>query len=105
MKEFADFESSNTPTFRHPPIKGSVELEEVGLMEELRTLEMVLTSEEMGKVNILQPHEQLNIDIPSNRDIVRNYYIDQMFRQKRDTKQAGDLEKPQLYGFLDIDHP
>ena len=27
FKDFSDFETNNTPDFRHPPIKGCIELE------------------------------------------------------------------------------
>jgi hypothetical protein len=26
LKDFSDFETKNTPDFRHPPIKGGIEL-------------------------------------------------------------------------------
>ena len=30
LKDFSDFETRNTPDFRHPPIKGGVELQQIG---------------------------------------------------------------------------
>jgi len=30
MKDFSDFETRNTPDFRHPPIHGGPELEQIG---------------------------------------------------------------------------
>ena len=32
LKDFSDFETKNTPDFRHPPIKGGVELEQIGFL-------------------------------------------------------------------------
>jgi len=31
LKDFSDFETSLTPDFRHPPIVGNKELQEIGL--------------------------------------------------------------------------
>jgi hypothetical protein len=38
FKDFCDFETPLTPDFRHPPIKGGHELEEIGLSDELKNL-------------------------------------------------------------------
>jgi hypothetical protein len=36
LKEFGDFETYNTPKYRHPPIKGlPEELSQIGLLQEL----------------------------------------------------------------------
>jgi hypothetical protein len=41
LKEFSDFETAHTPTFRHPPIKGTTEeLDDIGLYAELMNLKM-----------------------------------------------------------------
>lgn len=41
MKEFGDFETFNTPEFRHPPIMGlEKELEDVGLLREILVLNL-----------------------------------------------------------------
>ena len=31
FKDFSDFENAGTPDFRHPPIIGGIELEQIGL--------------------------------------------------------------------------
>ena len=42
FKEYADFENSKTPAFRHPLIKGeNDQLEAIGIFEELSGLSMV----------------------------------------------------------------
>ena len=41
MKEFSDFETYNTPEFRHPPVNGIMEeLESIGLLDELVGLKL-----------------------------------------------------------------
>jgi hypothetical protein len=31
LKDFSEFETKSTPDFRHPPIKGGPELEQIGI--------------------------------------------------------------------------
>jgi hypothetical protein len=40
FKDFSDFENAGTPDFRHPPIIGGIELEQIGLLGELQKLNM-----------------------------------------------------------------
>jgi hypothetical protein len=40
LKEFSDFESIFTPQFRHPPIFGAKELEDIGLLTEIKGLNL-----------------------------------------------------------------
>jgi hypothetical protein len=40
LREYADFETGNTPAFRHPPIMGGGEVLRVGLVPELIDLKM-----------------------------------------------------------------
>jgi hypothetical protein len=40
LREFSDFETLDTPEFRHPKIQGSSEVMKVGLIPELIELEM-----------------------------------------------------------------
>ena len=35
LREYADFETADTPTFRHPPIMGGGEVVRIGLLPEL----------------------------------------------------------------------
>lgn len=81
LKDFSDFETKNTPDFRHPPIKGGLELEQIGLKGELNKLQMTMDEGNEDKIQILKDVETLNIDIPANKDIVRDYYKEQI-RQK-----------------------
>lgn len=42
FKEYAEFENSKTPAFRHPLIKGEADhLQSIGIFEELSSLAMV----------------------------------------------------------------
>jgi len=40
LREFSDFETPNTPDFRHPPIMGNREVMSIGLIPELIELKM-----------------------------------------------------------------
>jgi hypothetical protein len=33
FKDFSDFENAGTPDFRHPPIIGGIELEQIGIIK------------------------------------------------------------------------
>lgn len=47
MKEFSDFETYNTPEFRHPPINGILEeLEDIGLLNEIVGLKLYYNMDE-----------------------------------------------------------
>lgn len=41
FKDFSDFETQFTPDFRHPPIKGGPELDDIGLEGEIKYLDML----------------------------------------------------------------
>lgn len=46
LKEYADFETHHTPTFRHPPIAGiEEELDGIGLLMEIRTLKLLQSTD------------------------------------------------------------
>ena len=40
LREYADFETIDTPAFRHPPVMGGAEILKVGLLPELIDLKM-----------------------------------------------------------------
>ena len=138
LKEFSEFETDLTPKFRHPPIKGGADLNDIGLLEEIENMKIYentnpnkknkkenedkkksdqfnksskITNKsqenerenndennniavikktqqnEEGKVkncshHILDHYEALNIEIPSNKDIVRKHYIKKILIEK-----------------------
>ncbi len=84
MKEFSDFENENTPEFRHPPIVGGAEMAKIGLYPEIDILgifwgEIVLKGQKKKiwktvRPKILSQIEQVRIDVPGGRQIVREHY-------------------------------
>ena len=46
FKDFGDFEVTFTPSFRHPNIKGGDDLNDIGILEELKKLKLNIESKE-----------------------------------------------------------
>lgn len=66
FRELSDLETEDTASFRHPPVRGDKELEELGIKGELDIMEM-LGGEGRGEVNlVLKGVETLNVDIKAN---------------------------------------
>jgi hypothetical protein len=109
LKDFSDFETKYTPDFRHPAISGGPELEQIGLKEELRKLEM--TFDEQLEKKALNEFEALNVDIPSNKEVVRNHYkqiikekmlkADPLNEDEEAEKLLKDLQKDEMQGSMD----
>lgn len=78
LKEFSDFENNLTPDFRHPPIQGQEELKIIGLINELNFLK--IGNKKNG--GILTQMENLNIQTPFNREIVREYFLTEIKKEK-----------------------
>jgi hypothetical protein len=50
LKEFGDFETYYTPTFRHPPIMGiESELDDIGLLREIKGLNLLCATDPVVK--------------------------------------------------------
>ena len=76
LKEFSEFETKLTPDFRHPFIRECQELAEICLHEEGNKLDMINANYSDRTANILNNYETLNVDIPLNRQVLRNHYLD-----------------------------
>lgn len=159
LKEFCDFETYDTPAFRHPYIEGNMqELRKIGLLTELADLDIyvdnsfnppdahappeltlpqqiqelkqkyfpkdaektdqllqglekaALEGDLQGKPRrknefpkILSEIEQLNVDVPMNRNKFRQYYlknIREFMKKEEDVGGQGRAE-----GYLDVDEP
>lgn len=89
FKEFGDFEIFLTPQFRHPPIRGAKkDLEDIGIMGELRKLNLMVDSDLQKGAQILTEIENLSADNPNSRSIIRNHYFSQAM-QSLTEKDAG----------------
>ncbi len=63
FKEFGDFELFLTPVFKHPPIHGGIDLQDIGLFQELKRLELDTDKKDSSFTDL----EGYNMDIPSSR--------------------------------------
>jgi hypothetical protein len=92
LKEFSDFETHYTPEFRHPPIVGGKELDEIGLMEEIQRLNLYFDMDpRKAPPKILDDIEQLNIEIPSNKEDVRQFH---MLKLEALLNELNDVKAP-----------
>ncbi|EGR26947.1 TPR repeat protein [Ichthyophthirius multifiliis] len=77
LKEFADFETYNTPYFRHPPIRGTCEqLEDIGLLRELVNLQLFSSNDkaEIEKANALDKQKKnLKQKIQEKKEALKIY--------------------------------
>ena len=76
LKEFSEFENYLTPDFRHPFIRHCPELAEIFFQDEGAKLDMINANYSDRTANILNKYEILNVDIPLNRQVLRNHYLD-----------------------------
>lgn len=75
LKEFSDFETYNTPSFKHPPIIGLNELRIIGLLKEIQNVEMYKKPESKRNNQILSKLESKNMEKISSHEEFRQYYI------------------------------
>jgi hypothetical protein len=95
FKEYAEFENTKTPVFRHPPIRGEAEhFEEIGMLEELVAMRMhqkckvrmkETLDESLGRVapkedgddlhDGTKEVEKLNVNIKLHQEKFRNFYL------------------------------
>jgi hypothetical protein len=72
LKEFSDFETYETPAFRHPPVMGSKEeLNSIGLLKELEGLNMFYDPAESDNNKI---QDQIHQEIINYDTMVKNRY-------------------------------
>jgi len=50
FKEFSDFETNQTPIFRHPPILGGKDVKEIGLYPEISKMKMYWGEFKINKI-------------------------------------------------------
>lgn len=62
-----------TPDFRHPPIKGGQDLNEIGILDELKKLSLHSDIESKKKTEILSEIESLSTDNPNSRNVIYIY--------------------------------
>ncbi|CAD8209657.1 unnamed protein product [Paramecium pentaurelia] len=92
LKEFGDFETRNTPIFRHPPIIGVLsDLYDIGLLQEILKLDLYYDkapelkefdpAKHLKRVAkpktapVLSKMESLNVEIQQNRQLIRTHYL------------------------------
>ncbi|CAD8161669.1 unnamed protein product [Paramecium pentaurelia] len=116
LKEFGDFETKNTPVFRHPPIIGVLQdLYDIGLLQEILKLDLYFNKDpelkqfdpakhlkrvaKAIKIPALTKMESQNVEIQQNRYEVRNHYLSQMIKtnetepDEQETIQTLDIEE------------
>jgi len=73
LRELADFETPQTPQFRHPSLKGDTELKQITLLEELDRLgEDIYDSSEEKLKSRKRP---VNLDNPISRKAFKEELI------------------------------
>ena len=85
LKEMADFETNLTPEFRHPPIKFSPELKDIGMLEELKQLEGMYTT---GNICPLREEENYNLENPLFRNTFREKLVKILHSNKESRKNT-----------------
>ncbi|CAK69854.1 unnamed protein product (macronuclear) [Paramecium tetraurelia] len=116
LKEFGDFETKNTPVFRHPPIIGVLQdLFDIGLLQEILKLDLYFNKDpelkqfdpakhlkrvaKAIKTPALTKMESQNVEIQQNRYEVRNHYLKQMIKSsetepdEQETIQTLDIDE------------
>ena len=102
MKEFSDFETENTALFRHPPITGSKELDDIGLMTEVKIVNMFKYPDLRRTHSILSNLEGLNIAKEASHEEFRKYYIDKMKQKMASEQMFGSEMSDQIQKFEGI---
>lgn len=86
LKEFSEFENNLTPDFRHPFIRNCAELSEIYFYEEGIQLDMINEDFSDRKTTILNNYETLNVDVPVNRQVLREHYLEIVKEEIQKTK-------------------
>ncbi|CAD8193095.1 unnamed protein product [Paramecium octaurelia] len=107
LKEFGDFETKNTPVFRHPPIIGVLsDLYDIGLLQEILKLDLYYDkapelkefdpAKHLKRVAkpktapVLSNMESLNVEIQQNRQLIRTHYLSLLSRPIEQTENEED---------------
>ena len=93
LKEFSEFETNLTPDFRHPFIRQCPELMEIFLYEEGNKMDMINSNYNDRTANILNDYETLNVDIPLNRQVLRNHYLEVVREEIRNSQIQQNEEE------------
>ncbi|CAD8212015.1 unnamed protein product [Paramecium pentaurelia] len=108
LKEFGDFETRNTPIFRHPPIIGVLsDLYDIGLLYEILKLDLYYDkapelkefdpAKHLKRVAkpktapVLSKMESLNVEIQQNRQLIRTHYLSLL---SKPIEQTENEEEP-----------
>ncbi|CAK89279.1 unnamed protein product (macronuclear) [Paramecium tetraurelia] len=107
LKEFGDFETRNTPGFRHPPIIGVLsDLYDIGLLQEILKLDLYYDkapelkefdpAKHLKRVAkpktapVLSNMESLNVEIQQNRQLIRTHYLSLLSKPIEQTENEED---------------
>ncbi|CAD8126406.1 unnamed protein product [Paramecium sonneborni] len=108
LKEFGDFETRNTPVFRHPPIIGVLsDLYDIGLLYEILKLDLFYDkapelkefdpAKHLKRVAkpqtapVLSTMESLNVEINQNRQAIRMHYLSQFSKPMEQTENEEEM--------------
>ena len=91
LKEFSDFETESTPIFRHPPISGNTELNDIGLEEEIKEVDIFKRPDLKRTHSVLSNLEGVNIAKEASHAEFRQHYIEKM-KQKMASEQMFGTE-------------
>jgi hypothetical protein len=102
LNEFSDFETNYTPSYRHPPIIGTQnEMKEIGLYHEIKKCNLFKKCNPNERPQILNEYESRNIDMPSNREYVRQFFLHAIAEQyNQEESEKSNIYKSEL-DFLD----
>ncbi|CAK67173.1 unnamed protein product (macronuclear) [Paramecium tetraurelia] len=107
LKEFGDFETRNTPIFRHPPIIGVLsDLYDIGLLQEILKLDLYYDkapelkefdpAKHLKRVAkpktapVLSKMESLNVEIQQNRQLIRTHYLSMISKPFEQTENEEE---------------
>ena len=73
LRELADFETRSTPQFKHPSLRGNIELEQITLLAELDRLgsDIHFNTEDKSSQKRAKKRSQANVDNPITREIFK----------------------------------
>ena len=92
LKEFSDFETENTPSFKHPPISGFSELTEIGLEKEIMNVGMYKKPDAKRTHPILTDLEMKNMEKQKSHEEFRQFYIEKIGIVMPESEQKPTVE-------------
>lgn len=78
LRELADFETQSTPQFKHPSLRGNVELKQVTLLSELDRLgsDIYIDTDDKALLQSIRDKKlTLNVDNPITREVLKQELI------------------------------